>query len=345
MADAMPPKTPLATRTLWNILLLAIATLSSDATVSQATDQTRLLIIVGASGQPEFQESFAGSAEQWRLAGERAGAKIDTVGLSPTEETTDRQQLQDLLEAEKKETSNELWLVLIGHGTFDHQAAKFNLRGPDFSAVELAEWLKPFHRPLAILNGASASAPFVNALSGPNRVVITATKSGQEQNYARFGEHLAHAITDPSADLDKDDQTSLLEAYLTASRSVQEWYDQEDRLATEHALLDDNGDGQGTPATWFRGIRAVKKAKAGASPDGLRAHQFHLVRSESEQKMPPELRARRDQLEITISALRDRKDKQSEELYYQQLEPLLLEMAQLYEQTDKPAPENPANHQ
>src|SRR5207253_3682573 len=174
-------------------------------------------------------------------------------------------------------------------------------------ATDLAEWLKPFRRPLAVIDCASSSGPFLNKLSATNRVVVVAAKSGYEQNYARFGQYISEAIADPEADLDKDGQTSLLEAFLMASRRVADFYNAEGRLATEHALLDDNGDGLGTPADWFRGIRAMKKAKEGASADGLRAHQFHLVRSEQEQKLSSELRARRDELELAIAKLRDAK--------------------------------------
>jgi hypothetical protein len=163
-------------------------------------------------------------------------------------------------------------------------------------------------------------------------VIVTATKSGYEQNYARFGRYMAEAIIDPQADLDKDGQTSLLEAFLMASGRVGEFYNSEGRLATEHALLDDNGDGLGTPADWFRGIRAVKKAKEGGSADGLRAHQLHLVRSDQEQKLSAQVRARRDELELAISRLRDTKNQAKEDDYYRQLEKLLLELATLYQQ-------------
>jgi len=245
--------------------------------------------------------------------------------------------LKQMLAREPQELSSELWLVLIGHGTFDGKEARFNLRGPDLSASELEEWLKPFRRPLAVIDCASSSGPFLNKLSAPNRVVVTATRSGYEQNYARFGQFVAEAITDPNADLDKDGQTSLLEVFLAASQRVAEFYNAEGRLATEHALLDDNGDRLGTPADWFRGIRAVKKATDGAALDGLRAHQFHLIRSEQERKLSPETRARRDKLELGIARLRESKSQMSEDDYYQQLEELLTEVARLYDHgTAKP---------
>ena len=224
-----------------------------------------------------------------------------------------------------------MWLVLIGHGTYDGKTAKFNLRGSDVSPAELAAWLKPIERPLAVIDCTSSSGPFLNELSGAKRVVITAARSGSEFNYARFGDYISAAISDQEADLDKDDQTSLLEAFLKAAAGVKEFYAGEGRLATEHSLLDDNGDGLGTPADWFQGLRATKTAKDGAALDGLLAGQMVLVKSQSEEKLPPEVRARRDELESELAALRQRKSKLPEAEYLTLIEPILIELARLYE--------------
>ena len=294
----------------------------------------------GRAGEEEYGKNFEHWAGLWQKASREAGAREITLGLGDSAETNDLARLKQILGEEPKEAAAELWLVLLGHGTFDGKEAKFNLRGPDLGASELAAWLQPFHRPLAVINCASASGPFINKLSGPGRVIVTATRSGNEQNYCRFGQYLSEAITDPQSDLDKDGQTSLLEAFLSASHRVGEFYKAEGRLATEHALLDDNGDGLGTPADWFRGIRAVKKAQEGASLDGFRAHQFHLVRSEQERKLPATIRARRDELEMAIAKLRESKSQLVEAEYYKRLEVLLLELSRLYQEkgNDSPAP-------
>lgn len=298
---------------------------------ASSNGRATVLIVVGAPGEEQYGEQFARWAAFWDKGCAQTGARSITIGLKPEGQVADYEILKEALLAEPKEGDDELWLVFIGHGTFDGKEAKFNLRGPDLSGTDCSAWLHPFRRPIAAIDCSSASGPFLNKLSMPGRVVITATKSGFEHNYARFGQFLAEAIVDPEADLDKDGQTSLLEAYLTASRRVAEFYETEGRLATEHALLDDNGDGKGTPAEWFRGVRAVKKAADGAAPDGPRAHQFHLVKSPQEREMPPALRTQRDQLELAIAALRESKEKISEEDYYRQLEPLLLELASLYQ--------------
>ncbi len=322
---------------------------ASPATSAHDATGQSVIIVVGAAGAEEYAEPFAAWADAWRHAAERSGARATMIGGASAEDAVadagdDRTRLQDALAALASEAgaADVAWLVLIGHGSFDGKIAKFNLVGPDVSAGELKQWLAPIESPLAVVNCASASAPFLGELAGPKRVVVTATKSGHELNYARFGKYLAAAIADPRADLDKDGQTSLLEAYLTASRDVAEFYAGEQRLATEHALLDDNADGLGTPADWFRGIRATQRPKDGAALDGLRAHQFHLVPSNREAGMPREVRQRRDELELQLAELRDRKPELGDDAYYSQLEPLLVELARLYASLDE-APVDVAN--
>ena len=92
----------------------------------------------------------------------------------------------------------------------------------------------------------------------------------------------------PSADLDKDGQTSLLEAFLIASKQTADYYKSQARLSSEHALIDDNADGKGTPADWFEGTRLTRKPKDGAA-DGLKANQFHLIRTTSDRRSRPRL--------------------------------------------------------
>ena len=307
-------------------------------------DAPKIILVVGAEGAPEFGQQFTAWTDRWSKAAAQASAPISIIGRDTPGEGEDKDALRKLLESETKASMQPLWLIFIGHGTFDGRVAKFNLRGPDISADELAALLKPHQRPLAIVNCTSSSAPFMNKLAGPNRVVVTATRSGSELNFARFGDYFSTAIVDPAADLDKDGQTSLLEAYLAASHKVEEFYKQEARLATEHALLDDNGDGLGTPAAWFDGVRATRRAKDGASLDGSHAHQIHLVLSAREQAIAPELRKRRDELELAIEALRDGKAAMNETEYYGKLETLLVELAELYEKAQEKPVNTTGNH-
>jgi len=111
---------------------------------------------------------------------------------------------------------------------------------------------------------------------------------------------------------------------------VAQFYKQNGRLATEQALIDDNGDSKGTPASFFRGIRVAKQAAQGSQADGLRANQLHLVKSASERNLPPKVRQQRDELEQQLERLRAKKATLEEDEYYQQLEKILVKIARLY---------------
>lgn len=369
-------------RPLLSSRLVLSAVLATAAWPALAADPPTVIVVVGAEGASEYAADFNQWADRWVAAAGRGRAKVKLIGregtspevapatsLTTDTPNTDRARLRAAIVAEvgdppatqpasspatlpatrppapHPDTTAPLWLVLIGHGTYDGRSAKFNLRGPDVSDQELADWLRPAKRPLAVINASASSAPFLNRLSGPDRVVIVGTRSGNEVQFARLGAYLSAAITDPAADLDKDGQTSLLEAYLAASHNTQAFYKEAGRLATEHALLDDNGDAMGTPADWFQGTRATRSAKSGATVDGHRAHQWHLVPSAQELAMPPELRQRRDQLELEIQQLRDRKSTLAEADYYARLEPLLLELARLYAAHSAPSSTAPTDGQ
>ncbi|QDU41777.1 hypothetical protein Mal52_02310 [Symmachiella dynata] len=299
-----------------------------------ALDQTAVVVVIGAPGTSEYAGEFATWSERWQTAAQQADARFTLIGGDAQINGDDHDALQEVIVKEAEQTQGDLWIVLIGHGTFDGRAAKFNLRGPDVTATELKNWLEAVQRPTAIINCASCSGPFINALSAPGRMVVTATKSGSEQNYCRFGGFFSQAITDPQADIDKDGQTSLLEAFLAASRNTEAEYKQQGRLATEHALLDDNGDGLGAAAEWFQGVRAAQKAESAQAVDGRRAHQFHLIRSELERSIPEELRRQRNDLELQLHELRDKKPTLAAEEHDALLEEQLLELARLYEQIE-----------
>jgi hypothetical protein len=302
------------------------AFLSADNLVASSSD---MILVLGAPGTEDYRQQFHAWADLWTAAAQWGSVSVTTIGKEASEKETDYKCLRSALEAAKNETDKPLWLIFIGHGTFDRKTARFNLAGPDVTTDDLAEWLKPVKRPVAVIDCSACSAPFLMALSAPNRVVITATKSGGEENFTRFGEFLAKSIDDPTADLDKDDQTSLWEAYLAAARETAEFYAADGRLLTEHALLDDNGDQQGTRADIFLGLSLKEGTTAADALDGPFAHQWHLVASQRDAKLPPEVRRQRDALELQIIQLRGRKAKLPEDEYYQKLETLLVELAKL----------------
>ena len=145
---------------------------------AQAADTRSLVLVIGAAGEPEYAEQFSRSAKLWKIAAEKGGLQLSVIGEATNRPEEDRARLLTALTNEVGKANGELWIVLIGHGTFDGKTANFNLRGPDISANELAEALKPCRRPLALINCASASGPFcrrcreaIELLSPPHAVV------------------------------------------------------------------------------------------------------------------------------------------------------------------------------
>jgi len=320
-------------------------------------DQARLILVVGAEGQPEYGQQFRRWAERWQQAALEGGVPCSLIGLNPATEAQtspsadastataanedDRNRLLEQLSVEgAKETREPLWVVFLGHGTFDQKSARLNLRGPDISADEMAAACRDNHRPLVVVLCSSCSSPFINALSGPDRVIITATKDGNEVQYSRFGEAFSLAIGSPEADVDRDSQTSLLEAWLYAARRTDEFYRSEGRLATEHALLEDNGDAKGVRAELFDGLKPASTVQKddSAAIDGQKAAKLCFVRSEAERRLTADQQITRDALEAQLELLKQRKSNMDQTEYLQQLETIFRALAEIYESAEGQSP-------
>ncbi len=325
------------TKLLTTIFLLMITHSASAAETGEMplAPQADVVIIVGKSGTPDYGKKFADWSGIWRDVSDKAGASTTTIGQSGPDDSNDREQLHQTIQIASNQSDTPLWLVFIGHGTFARNTAKFNLRGPDVSATELAQWLQNMKRPIVIINCASSSGPFINQLSGPNRVIVTATKSGAEQNYARFGEFIAKAIASPDSDLDHDDEVSIQEAFLRASSETQQFYAAAGRISTEHALLDDNADGRGTPASMFRGTRPIVKAKDDTPLDGRAASRQTLTPTNIRLPFTPSELSQRTDLETQLEELRQQKSSLDAASYEAKLEPLLLQLARLYQAAEQ----------
>jgi DNA-binding transcriptional MerR regulator len=326
----------------WSLLTLTVCGQQPSA----AIDRSELLLVVGAAGQEDYGRDFGIWADRWQQAAEQGGAAVTVIGRSAAaggEATvTDRDAILAAITRNAGTASAEpLWIVFLGHGTFDQRESRWNLRGPDLSASELAEACQSLQRPLVAVICASCSAPFLNALSGPGRCIVTATKDGNQLQYSRFGDFMSTAIAGLEADIDRDGQTSLLEAWLYAARRTAQFYTTEGRLATEHSLLDDNGDQQGVRSEIFHGLKPSAQIKADKPIDGQRAGNVWLVLSPQERQLSREQRQQRDQLEAELEQLKQKKDQQSETEYLQQLEAILLQLARLYQTATEHKTPNP----
>lgn len=316
--------------------------------------QGQLIVVRGASGTAEYGSQFDAWAAQWRTAAQRMRLHICEVGTTGNSaaENNDRQRLQQMIAGavapNALEQKQPIWLVFLGHGTFDGKTARFNLRGPDVTADDLAAWLQVSTRPTVIINTASCSGAFLQPLAGPGRVVITATKNGHEHHACRFGGDLSEAINDMAADLDKDGGVSLLEAYLQAVRKTEAAYKLDGRLATEHAVLDDNGDGVAVDASAFDGVRPRSTGEiqlVGNRPamvDGVRSQQVSVFPSPAESRLTLEQRRRRDELELAVLQLREHRAEWDEAEYLAHLEAVLLQLAEVYEASEPSETRQPA---
>jgi len=284
-------------------------------------DPNKFAVIVnGAGGEAAYAKQF----EEWTgqlstVLSSRFGfdTKQLTVLKGATAEDVKRTftALKTQLDA-----NNVLFVFLIGHGSFDGKESKFNLVGPDLAASDYNAMLSalPTHR-VVVFNMSSSSGEFIKSLSAKGRIVITATKSGQETNATRFTGFLITALNATDADTDQDGHTSVLEAFVYANRLTADFYKQAGRLATEHAMFDDNGDGVGR-----------EKLEAG---EGLLARATYLdslsVGEAAASAAAGRLLKERTRLEGEIEQLIARKGSMAETEYESTLERLFIELAKV----------------
>ena len=299
---------------------------------AQAIPRTHLVIISGSSGEEAFAVRFHALAASLRDAVHRFG--IPDSLITWLAESTERDRAisgrstkegitQALGRLASRATANDAVLILLlGHGTSDGSTSRFNVPGPDISDVEFAALLDRLSGPtVAVVNAASASGDFVKTLSERNRVVITATKSGFERNETVFGDHFVAAYAKEGADADKDGRVSLLEAFNYARREVEREYDGANKLLTEHAMLDDDGNGAGSADPGERG------------PDGMIAKAFYLqsgATSAAAAANPrvAELLATERRLQAQLDSLRLSKGVMPEADYQKALEDLLVKLSE-----------------
>lgn len=322
---------------------LVLAALFATTAMAQSAPSTKphLILVTGAAGTEEYGQEFNAAAHQWTELAQSRQWQLTAVSAAEDKSSnqaaaqTQREQLQAAIKQALEDSSSQMWIVLVGHGTSERGSDKFNLVGPDVSSKDLAQWLGPLEKPLIFIACASSSSPFLPQLSGPKRVIVTATKSGSENNYSRFGQQLAVSLLDPATDIDHDDEVSLLEAFLAASAKTDKFYREQSRLTTEHALLDDNGDKLGTGSEFFKGVRAVKAAQGGKQADGAIASRIVLSVLPNAPKFTDEELKARGEIEQQLDALRAKRPNPPTEEYWNQLEQLLLQLAELYNQAKK----------
>lgn len=213
------------------------------------------LIVSGATGGAEYGAQYTAWIDAFSrsLEGRLKFPPVNVTVLSETDARETAATAENVRRAiaaiRQRMTKNDLLLVmLIGHGTFDGDQAKFNLVGRDLESAEWAALLQPLPGRVVIVNSTAGSFPFIERLSGPRRIVITATDSPAQSYDTVFPEFFVKAFEDEGADIDKNQRISVWEAFAFASAGVRRHYQQRGLLPTERSLLDDNGDATGKGA-------------------------------------------------------------------------------------------------
>jgi len=311
-----------------------IALLAALTTTAAAYGQTHLVVICGLGGEPGYQELFheLGSSlvqaarDRYAVPGENIFflAERPEREASITGKST-KENIESAFAriAESIEPDARLFVVLIGHGSAQGGASRFNLPGPDMTAADFAALLARFPtQDIVFANLTSASGGFLPVLSGPRRTIITATRSGTERNETLFGGHFVAALIDEGADADKDERVSVLEAFDYARREVIRVYERENRLRTEHAQLDDNGDAVGSQEPDPQdGDGAVARTQF------LAKTRPGITATATDDPALAALYAERLELNRDIAALRLRKAELTADTYERELERLLLALA------------------
>ena len=321
-------RAPAPARRFAAALATALGLSGAGPALPATAQQTHLLVVSGLGGEPEYSSRFTG----WSLAllDAAAGAGItrerlrwlaEREGLHPRASGAARVETvaaEIAAMAGRSSPGDVVMVVLFGHGSARDGESRINLPGPDLSAGHLAAMLEPLaDRRVVVVNAASASGGFVEPLSAPGRVVITATRSPAEAEATRFGGQFVAALAGGDADTDKDGAVSILEAFEFARAEVARSFEETGSLATEHALLDDDGDGRGSmePGASDGAVAArITLASATATVAGGDAELERL-------------HAERTRLETALTELRARKDSMEAAAYDRELERLLLEIA------------------
>jgi hypothetical protein len=290
---------------------------------------TFYVTVAGLGGEADYEQRFASQAQEIDKILHASGGDAKVTTLYGPQATKAAVQGALAQVARDAKPNDAFVLMLIGHGSFDGYEYKINLPGPDLSGVELGAMLDRIGctRQL-VVNMTSASGGSRASLEKANRVVITATKSGNEKNATVFARFWVEALRDPSADTDKNETVSALEAFTFASTKTAQFYETQKRLATEHPILEDTGQGDG------------ERKPSPENGEGLKAAQFALLRIGSAQvaASTPEKKAlleKRDQLEEQIDKLKYEKAAMAADDYKKQLLDLLTQLAKTQAELDK----------
>lgn len=308
--------------------ILGLLLLAALSAAFSARASTFYVTVAGLGGEPDYTQRFKMWADDIDGSLKKAGGDATVTTMIAPKADEVRNRFAEL--SRQAKPADSLVLILIGHGTYDGHDYKFNIPGADLTGAEIAALMDkvPAQKQL-VVNMTSCSGGAIESLRRPNRIVISATKTGSEKNATNFARYFAEALRDPAADTDKNESISALEAFKFAQTKTTEFFDTQKRLATEHSVIEDTGKGMG------------EKAATAENGQGKLAASFTVVRlganaaaARDPNKRP--LLEKKEQIEQAIEKLKFEKAAMPAAEYKRQLTQLLLELAKTQEALDKP---------
>jgi hypothetical protein len=308
----------------------------------EAEGDRHAVILTGSGGEPLYTRTFTDWGDRLeRLLIEEAEipeGNIARIGddLSTRTIPVSLGGIETVFEEMKTKIqhSDELLIFLIGHGSYIAGESRFNIPGKDLTAEGLAGMLENIEvSRLILVNTTASSAGFINALSGRDRIIVTATKSVNERNATRFMESFLQGLEDGSADRNRDGRISLLEASRQAAHLTGDWFERQGYLLTEHPLIDDNGDALGSRLIpeEAEGPMAVEMPLGeGVVLDGSLAGRYFLKDFSFPPEVPDELARRYTDALDEVERIKGLKSEKDATAYRANLEPLLIEAARAH---------------
>ncbi len=269
-------------------------------------------IVQGLGGEPVFEENFH-TQSQTLAEASTSLTDADKITLFNGEDAT-RENLLAHFETQSAMMNEDdrAAIYLIGHGSFDGEEYKFNIPGIDISTDDILNIMESLPgQNHFLLNTSSTSGALLEPLEDESRILVTATRSGNEKNATYFGEYFVEALSSEDADLNKNNNISIEEAFSYAQRQVEEYFESQGQLATEHSEIIGDGAAQFTLAR----INPVVISNGNPRIAELQEQNLDIDRQ--------------------IETLQLRRSELSNQEYIEQLQALILQSARINEELDQ----------
>jgi len=238
---------------------------SSVIALQNADPNRWMVVLCSLGGDEEHEEKLTTAVEQLvSSAGPVFGVKPEhvrimlssskmtkkTAGSKPCDQGSLTELAADLIAS--SDSQSQYFFFLLGHSHLEGRSCQFNIAGPDVDQMDYAKLFgKLPGKEQVHWIGLPASGYWIKPLTDANHTIITATEADNEitateMPFALGGILAGTAEHAKLEDIDKDGRLTLLDLYLAVNIEVHQSFVTQDYLPTEHAQLDDNGDGRGT---------------------------------------------------------------------------------------------------